>query len=104
MTVGPVAALLERGPGVAEDDVTLGELSRNITAMRGDFDRRFMEVNARLDNLQFVSRDVYTAQMAAVNERVSDLEDSHKWLARLAATAVVLGLLAPAFVALVVTK
>ena len=89
---------------MAEDDVTLGELSRNITAMRGDFDRRFMEVNARLDNLQFVSRDVYTAQMAAVNERVSDLEDSHKWLARLAATAVVLGLLAPAFVALVVTK
>ena len=104
MTVGPVIALLERGPGVPEDDVTLGELSRNITAMRGDFDRRFMEINSRLNNMEFVSRDVYTAQMAALVERIADLEDSHKWLARTAATAIALGLLAPVFVALVVTK
>ena len=103
MAVGP-AVLLERGPGVAEDDVTLGELSRNITAMRGDFDRRFMEMNSRLDNLQFVSRDTYSVQMQSVTDRIEDLEDARKWVARTVGAAFLVAFLAPIFVALVVTK
>ena len=87
-----------------DDDVSLGELSRNIRAMRFDFDRRFVEMNQKLDGLQYVSRDVYTAQMSALASRIDELEESRKWLARLAGTAMVLGLIAPAFVALVVTK
>lgn len=87
-----------------DGDISIGELSRNISAMRGDFDRRFIEVNRRLDGLQFVSRDVYTAQMSALDGRIQELEESRKWLARLAGSAMVLGLIAPAFVALVVTK
>lgn len=98
MAVSP-AVLLERGPGVAEDDVTLGELSRNITAMRGDFDRRFMEMNSRLDNLQFVSRDTYTAEMNAVKKDVEELKESKQWMSRVLVGSLVL----PVVVAFVVT-
>lgn len=98
-----------------DSDMTLGELARNIRsmetrqnqsllAMEERVNHQLLAVNRRLDNMQFVNRDLYDSQMKGVIERVEDLEQSNKWLARTLATAFLVAFAAPILVAVVVTR
>jgi hypothetical protein len=78
-------------------DVTLGELARGLVALEGRINGQFVGVNHRLDNLSFVSRDVYEVEMKQLREEVEDLKDSKKWMAR----TLVASLLLPCLVALI---
>lgn len=80
-----------------ESEVTLGELSRNIATMRDEMNGKFIEVNRRLDSLEFVPRREFEAVIAALVEDVKELKDDKTWTRR----ALVASLLLPIVVGLV---
>jgi hypothetical protein len=61
------------------DDVTIGELGRRLSAMEGRINSQFVDVNRRLDSLQFVTREVYETDMRARDRRIDELEEDRKW-------------------------
>lgn len=80
------------------DDVTLGEVARRLTALEGGISRQFDTVNRRLDNLQFVSHEIYTVEMKLVTDRLRQLEEDKQWTRR----TIVGAFLFPVLVALTV--
>lgn len=86
----------------ADDEVTLGEVSRNLAALGQSIDNRFAELNTRLDNMgsTFVRGDVYQAQRADDLRRIKNLEDSLQWTRR-QVVAAVLTVIIPAAIYLV---
>lgn len=86
------------------EDITLGELSRGIVALEKRLGEQFASVNRRLDNLQFVSRDVHDEQLRQVNQRLDDLEESKKWTGRAFVAAFIYPLLVAAVVAAALTR
>lgn len=54
------------------DELTLGELGRQIGSLQSLLDRRLIELNSRLDKV--VSLDVYTIQSTYVDQRLSQLQ------------------------------
>lgn len=87
-----------------ESDVTLGELARRLTSFEGRVNGQFGEVRQRLDSQQFVHRETYDVQVKNLTDRVDDLEESKKWLARTLAASFFVAVVAPVLVALVVSR
>lgn len=83
-----------------ENDITLGELSRVISALKQDISGQFAQVNRRLDNLQYVPRDVYQVQIQQLTDRVDELEESKRWQVR----TLVASFLFPVLVAVVIVS
>lgn len=90
-------------PG-AHEDVTLGEISRGLASLEGRMSEKFAQVNRRLDNLQFVGRDVYDVQVRQLIDRIEDLEDARRWTARTLVASFLYPVLVAAVVALVVLR
>ena len=87
-----------------ESDITLGELSRNMSQMERRLDARFVEINSRFDKLQFVSREVYEVQIKQLREQVEELVEAKKWTIRTFVAAFVFPVLVAVVVALAVTR
>lgn len=87
-----------------EGEVTLGELSRSLASLEGRLYQMFGDVNRRLDNLQFVTRDVYDLQVKQLNERIVELEEARRWTTRTLVVSFLFPLLVAALVATVVTR
>lgn len=75
-----------------------------FSSMEVRMDRRFDEVNRRIETQQFVHREAYEARHSALVERVEELEESKKWLARSLAFAFLVAFAAPIGVAWVVVR
>jgi hypothetical protein len=78
---------------MAESDVTLYELARNvrdlkaqvhddIADLKADMNSRYTGVEAMIRTAQFVSVERYNPEQAEQNRRIGNLEDTIKWLAR----------------------
>jgi hypothetical protein len=65
-----------------ESDVTLGELARSMAQMERRLDARFVEINGRFAQLQFVSREVYDVTVKQLVDRIDALEEAKKWTVR----------------------
>jgi hypothetical protein len=89
---------------MAAEDVTIGELCRRLSAMESRMNAQFSEVNRRLDNLQFVPRDVYQAEMRAHDHRLIDLEEDRKWNRRAIVTSFVWPIIVGLLLAAMVTR
>ena len=85
-TISPVGRYdfsgLKGGDVMPESEVTLGEVARSLVALEGRINGKFTDVNRRLDNLQFVTRDVFDLSTQQQAERIKDLEDTNRWMAR----------------------
>jgi hypothetical protein len=66
------------------DPVTLGELSRRL-------DREFTDLKRAIEiqNLQYVLRDRYDAEMGVLRAEITEIKDGKKWLVRAMALAFV---------------
>jgi hypothetical protein len=71
-------------------DVTIGELYRRLTSVEQNFNVSFNRLGDRIDRLEFVHRDVYVADQASLNARISELEDDKKWTRRALFTSLLL--------------
>lgn len=80
-----------------DSDVTLGEVYRRLTAVEHSFTNGFNRLGDRIDRLEFVHRDVYTADINTIRARLNELEDDKKWTRR----ALLTSLLLPVIVGLV---
>ena len=87
-----------------ENDITVGELSRNMLGMERRLDQRFEEVNRRLDNLQFVPRDVYEMQIRQLKEQVEELLEAKRWTVRTFVAAFMFPVMVAIVVAVAVTR
>lgn len=106
----------------AGDDMTLGEVARNLEALAKQVERGFERIDERFNTLAMVHADVYLADRAAdrerrkadiarlaaleqaaatkadegrvenVVERVKKIENNLSWLGRAVASAVLLGI------------
>lgn len=90
-------------PDGGEDEVTLGEVSRNLAAMRRDFGERFTELATTMG--QHVTIQLYQVEIAAIRDRltaseskVQRIEDERDRMRLAMFTAIV----APIVVALIV--
>lgn len=89
---------------MSEPEVTLGELSRVIGSLEIRINDQFGSINRRLDNLQFVSRDVYTVEVGTLVKRIEALEEAKKWTFRTFVGAFLFPVLVALVVAMVVVK
>lgn len=87
-----------------DSEVTLGELSRSLASLEGRLHQMFGDVNRRLDNLQFVTRDVYDLQVKQLNERIGELEDARRWTTQTLVVSFLFPLIVAALIATVVTR
>jgi hypothetical protein len=67
---------------VPDSDVTLGEVYRRLTHVETSFNQSMNRLGDRIDRLEFVHRDVYVADQAALHARIAELEDDKKWTRR----------------------
>jgi hypothetical protein len=74
---------------MTDDEVTLGELKRNLDAFRADVDRRFMTLEQSMRSRDFVMQVQYTAEKAETNRRLDKIEEGSRWLSRTIIAAVV---------------
>jgi hypothetical protein len=88
----------------APDDVTLGEIARNLAALRADMGDRFGQVNKRLDSLEYVPRGEYQLKVDQMSDDIKELQGSKQWMSRALVTALVLPALVAAFVGLVFVR
>lgn len=89
---------------MADDDVTLGELSRALAALEGRMNDRFGRIDRRLDDMQFVPREIFNVQMKTLEDRVDILEEAKKWIVRTLVSAFIFPVIVAAFLAAVVTR
>jgi tetrahydromethanopterin S-methyltransferase subunit G len=89
---------------VAELEVTTGELYRSISALDGRVSAQFDSVNRRLDGLQFVHRETYAAEMAAIRERLEDQEEKVRWWSRAFVVSLLFPVVVGVILALVLTR
>lgn len=80
------------------DEVTIGELARRLDGLERSIGRQFDSVTRQITSLSFVSRDAYEAQREAIMERLIELEEGRKWMAR----AVITALLFPVITAIII--
>jgi len=75
------------------DDVTLGELVRNLVSLETRINAKFADLktelkdnnnqlSVRFDQLQYVHRDAYAAEKEAMEMRIEVLEERSRWLSR----------------------
>jgi hypothetical protein len=86
------------------EEVTLGELARSLTALESRLDKKFADVNRRLDTLEFVPRREFEIHVAALTEDVRELRDSKTWMARGLVTSLLLPVLVTIIAAVLVTR
>lgn len=84
-------------PGGLED-VTLGEVYRNVTSLREEIRHGVSSVNARIDRLEFVPKGEYVEARNAFEDRIAKLENARDWLIRAVGGFVVSGILAAVFI------
>jgi hypothetical protein len=84
--------------------VTLGEIARNLAALRADMGDRFGQVNKRLDSLEYVPRGEYQLKVDQMSDDIKELQGSKQWMSRALVTALVLPALVAAFVGLVFVR
>lgn len=85
-------------------DVTLGELSRRLDSLEGRITGQFGQIMRSIDNLQYVHRETYQAQMAALLDRIEDLEEAKRWSVRALAVSLVMPVLVAIVVAMAVAR
>jgi hypothetical protein len=86
------------------DDVTLGEIARNVASLRTDMGEKFAGVNRRLDTLEYVPRGEHNIQMREMADRIAAVEEWKKWSSRTLVASFLFPLLVAAVVALVITR
>lgn len=86
------------------EDVTLGEIARNVAALRSDVADRFAQINRRLDNLEYVPRGEHNLQVKELSDRIAVLEDHKKWMSRTLVASFLFPVLVASVVALVVVR
>jgi hypothetical protein len=105
------AVLTERPATEMPDEITMGELARRLDGFEKRNEDAFRTLNNRFDTLQFVHRDTYVVEMAAMDERIKvqrgridDIEERNRWLVRALATAFLMPLLVGVFLFLVLQQ
>lgn len=88
----------------AEENVTLGELSRALGALERRMEQGFEHINHRFDRMQFVPREVYEVQARQLIERLDALEEAKKWTVRTLVASFAFPMLVAVLVAVVVTR
>jgi hypothetical protein len=83
------------------EEVTLGELSRNIKGMEVRVNEKFSEVNHRLDSLQFVPSNVYLIEQEQMKQRLNVLEVRDIWRNRMMVGAFLFPLMIALVIALI---
>ena len=58
---------------MADEDVTLGELSRRLDSFREHVDGRFTDIHKRLDRMNFVPREVHDVQIEQLKTKDSEI-------------------------------
>lgn len=71
------------------DDVTIGEISRRLTAVEAEMHRGFTQTATQLERLAFVPREVWTAERRELVNRIEVLEERSKWIVRALAGAMI---------------
>lgn len=85
------------------DDISLGEVARNLEALAKQVERGFERVDERFNTLAMVHSDVYLADRAADRERhkatvarievvekdISDVHGTLQWVSRTVAGAII---------------
>lgn len=87
-----------------ESDITVGELGRSMNQMERRLDQRFEEINRRLDNLQFVPREVYETQSRQMKEQIDELLEAKRWTVRTFVAAFLFPVAVAIIVAVTVTR
>jgi hypothetical protein len=59
-------------PSGGDDDITTGELSRSVAALRSDINQRFTELASTIQ--QHVSMQLYQAEMTSLRAEVARLQ------------------------------
>ena len=86
------------------DDMTLGEIGRNVAALRMEMNEKFAHINHRLDTMEFVPRGEHNLQVEELKARIGVLEDNKKWMSRTLVASFLYPVLVAAVVALVVLR
>lgn len=73
---------------MTDDEVTLGEVQRNLVAFRADVDRRFTSLENKMASRDFVLKAVYDRDKAESDRRTGALEDSNRFVSRTLFTVV----------------
>lgn len=63
-------------------DMTVAEVARMVTRMEAQMERRFNDLDYRMNSLQFVPKEVYDAKHKVLEDRVAQLEERARWLIR----------------------
>jgi hypothetical protein len=74
---------------MTDDEVTLGELKRNLTDFRTDVDRRFASLENTVRSRDFVLQVQYNAEKGEINRRLEKIEEGSRWLSRTIIAAIV---------------
>lgn len=86
------------------DDVTMGELARRLDRVEGRIAEQFGDMHRQIEGLQFVHRDTYLVQMAAMTARLETLEEKNRWTARALVTSIIFPVIVAITLALVLTR
>jgi hypothetical protein len=73
---------------MTDDEVTLGELHRNLIAFRADVDRRFISLENNIKSRDLVLKVVYDRDHDEIVRRVAQLEDDKRFIFRTLFTVV----------------
>jgi hypothetical protein len=74
---------------MTDDEVTLGEVHRNLIAFRQDVDRRFVSLENNMKSRDFVLKVQYDAEKASDRSRLDKIEEGSRWLSRTIIAAIV---------------
>lgn len=93
---------------IPADQLRWAEFGRNAMpgedVTPGELGRRLDRIERKIDNLQFVRRDVYDVEMSSVKARLDDLEEGRRWAFRGIVTSLVFPVLVAVILALVLTR
>jgi hypothetical protein len=84
---------------MTDDEVTLGEVKRNLDAFRADVDRRFVSLENKLASRDFVLQAVYDRDKIESDRRILQLEDDKRFIFRALFTVVAAFVIESVFIA-----
>lgn len=92
---------------MADDEggtVTLGELGRRMDKLEVSVADVAKTLGGKIDSLQFVHRDTYNAEMAAVRADVKELKDSKQFFSRSLLVSFIMPILVAVILGLALTR
>lgn len=72
-----------------DSEVTIGELARRLESLDRAMGQGFSRIDRHLESMQFVHRETYSAERAAIINDLSELKDKMKWISRTVAGSLI---------------